>query len=74
MREGTVWEQGITVVNEAATSQIEFDGYGVYGSEDLVTNHDLRFTIDRNASYTFRVISTDAAGNTSTTGWYVTNP
>ena len=60
--------------DEAATSQIEFEGYGVFGSEDLVTSHDLRFTIDRNATYTFRVLSTDAAGNTTQTGWYVTRP
>ncbi len=56
--------------NEAATSQIEFEGYGTYGSETLTTSHSLTFTGQSGATYYLTLISTDADGNTATDGQY----
>jgi serine protease len=61
--------------DEPATSEIEFEDYGVYGDADeFVTAHSEGFTIDAAASYTFRMISTDEAGNESKSAWWITNP
>ena len=61
--------------DEPATSEIEFDGYGLFGDDSTyVTDHELRFTINLNDSYRFRVLSSDAAGNTSDSGWYTSSP
>ncbi len=61
--------------DEPATSEIEFEDYGLFGDDTaLVTAHEQGFTIDGGASYTFRMIAVDAAGNESTSGWWVTNP
>ena len=61
--------------DEPATSEVEFEGYGVYGDTDsLKTDHEQGFTVDAGETYTFRVIATDAAGNTSTSVWWITSP
>jgi serine protease len=56
--------------NEPATSQVEFEGYGLYGNEDLVTSHSLSFTGATGSTYTLTLYSTDSDGNTSTDGPY----
>ncbi|MCP4807256.1 MAG: peptidase S8 [Proteobacteria bacterium] len=58
------------VTNEPATSNIEFEGYGVYGNETLTHEHTLRFNGRQGSTYTFKFISTDEAGNTAETDWY----
>ena len=52
--------------NEAGTSQIQFDGWDrLYGSTELTTSHSQGFRGSVGSSYTFSVISVDAAGNES---------
>jgi len=61
--------------DEPSTSQVEFQGYGIYGDiEAFVTAHEQAFTIDAAASYTFRAIANDSDGNTAQSAWWVTNP
>lgn len=58
------------VTNEPATSNIEFEGYGVYGNEVMTHEHTLKFSGRRGSTYVFKFISTDEAGNTAETDWY----
>ena len=61
--------------DEPASSEIEFQGYGMYGdANDLVTAHEQAFTINPATSYTFRMVSTDAAGNQTIGAWWISNP
>jgi len=66
----TLWWE----TDEPATSQVEFQGYGIYGDESLSTSHEQAFTVDAAADYTFRMIATDDAGNTSESVWWVSTP
>jgi chitodextrinase len=57
--------------NEPATSRVEFGTSKSYGSSldnaTLKTSHSIRLTgLRKNTAYHFRVLSTDAAGNTAT--------
>ncbi len=60
--------------NESATSQVEYgptSGYGVFTVVDseLITSHSVSISgLDSNTTYHFRVISKDAADNSSTSG------
>jgi serine protease len=58
--------------NEPATSQVDFQTgtTGTLSSTTLVTNHSMQFKGTRGVQYTFLVRSTDAAGNTATSGPY----
>jgi serine protease len=58
------------VTNEPATSGIDFEDYGIYGEDALVTDHSLRFRGSAGQTYVFKFVSSDAAGNTSETDWY----
>ncbi len=74
----TGWTQGNSftvqwVTDEAADTYIDFTDYGVYGDDTLTTQHTLRFNASRGMTLTFDLMSTDAAGNTSTSGpWQIT--
>ena len=59
--------------DEPASSEIDFRDYGLFGDPDaLVTNHELNFTIDPNATYHFTLFSEDASGNRGESGvWYM---
>ena len=54
--------------NEPASSYIDFEDYGVYGTDDLTTRHTLRFQAPRGLLLNFSLLSTDEAGNTSEDG------
>lgn len=56
--------------NEASTTYVAFDGYGTYGDASLVTDHEIRFTVQSNKTYNFTVVSKDAAGNEGRDGVY----
>ena len=58
------------VTNEPASSHIDFEDYGVYGNDELTTAHTLKFTGRIGDTYVFRFQSTDASGNTATSGKY----
>lgn len=58
--------------DEPATSYIGFEGYSQFGNDDLVTRHELRFTVSANATYRFTAVSADAAGNTTEDGVWTT--
>jgi len=61
--------------DEPATSEIEFQGFGMYGNDsDYVRSHAQGFSIDVNVSYTFRMVATDEAGNQSIGDWWISNP
>ncbi len=60
--------------DEPATTELEFEEYGWFGDESLVTEHEIRFTIDPGATYTFTILATDEAGNTSEDGKWVSGP
>ena len=67
----TIW----WTTDEPATSEIEIDGYGHYGDDsELVTEHELRFTVDQRSTYEFQLVSVDEAGNEGVSSWYVTSP
>lgn len=59
--------------DEPATSEIEFEDYGLFGDpEASTTSHELQFTIDPNETYYFTLISVDDAGNRGESGvWYM---
>ena len=60
------------VTDEAATSYVDFQDYGAYGNDTLTTAHTLSFTGQRGSTYAFDLQSTDAAGNTATSGsWQI---
>ena len=54
--------------NEPASSFIDFEDYGVYGTDELTTRHTLRFQAPRGILLNFSLLSTDAAGNTAEDG------
>jgi serine protease len=56
--------------DEPADSWLDFDPYGLVGDAALVTSHSLSLRGSSGALYTFRIQSTDAAGNTAQSGWY----
>ena len=56
--------------DEAATTYVAFDGNGTYGDASLVTEHEIRFTVQSNKTYYFSVVSKDAAGNEGRDGTY----
>ncbi len=61
--------------DEPATSEIEFEGYGRFGDVDsLVTDHELRFTIDSSETYHFQLVAEDASGNVAVSDTWVTRP
>lgn len=60
--------------DEPATTELEFEEYGWFGDTELVIEHEMRFTIDPGETYYFTVVATDAAGNTSEDGLWVTGP
>jgi subtilisin family serine protease len=55
--------------NEPATSDVQINGT-LYSDSTLTTNHKRTFRGTRGATYTYTVISTDAAGNTASSGPY----
>jgi len=61
--------------DEAASTEIEFEDYGLFGdSSSLNTSHELAFYIDSNQTYYFTIVATDASGNTSEDGLWVSYP
>ncbi len=58
------------VTNEPATSGVDFEDYGIYGEDALVTDHSLRFRGSAGQTYVFKFVSVDAAGNSAETDWY----
>ena len=54
--------------SEAATSHVTFSSYGTFGDDNLVTTHSLRFTVSSTGTYTFTVVSADAAHNSASNG------
>ena len=61
--------------DEPATTEIEFEEYGHFGDDpSLVTEHEMRFTIQSNESYVFTIIATDEHGNTGENGQWTTAP
>jgi hypothetical protein len=56
--------------NEPATTYADFSGYGLYGSDTLTTAHALSLNGSRGTTYTFTLVSTDAAGNTAESAAY----
>lgn len=53
--------------NEPATSDVTINGV-LYGDATLTTNHKRTFRGAKGTTYTYSVISTDAAGNTASAG------
>lgn len=61
--------------DEPATTEVEFETYGWFGDTETYTvSHEMTFTIDRNTTYVFTLAATDAAGNRSTDGAWVSAP
>jgi len=56
--------------DEPATSEVVFDCCGSYTDGALVTSHSMSFRGSKGASYDYVVRSTDAAGNSATSGTY----
>jgi serine protease len=70
--DGYTSRSGFTVMwttDEPADTYVEFEGYGQYGDDALTTAHTLSFTAG-SGTYVFKMVSTDAAGNTAETDWY----
>ncbi|MCB9675203.1 MAG: peptidase S8 [Alphaproteobacteria bacterium] len=57
-----------------ATSQAQFLGYGLIGEESLTTDHELQISVDFWETYFVFLHSTDANGNTMTSGLEVVFP
>lgn len=61
--------------DEPATTELEFEEYGWFGNTSVLeTSHEMKFTIDPSQAYRFTIVATDAAGNRTTDGVWVTNP
>lgn len=56
--------------NEPANSVVVIEGFAPFTDNALVTSHRMSFNGSRGATYTFHVESTDAAGNTGSSGLY----
>ena len=57
--------------DEPATSDIEFDAWGLFsGDGELSLEHSRAFTVQSGQRYDFRAVSTDEAGNTGTGSWW----
>jgi subtilisin family serine protease len=56
--------------DEPASSVVTFSCCGIYSDGALVTNHSMGFRGSKGTTYDFRVSSTDAAGNQSTSDIY----
>jgi len=80
----TVW--GVTAVrdggslvitwstDEPASSDIEFDSYGVFAEPGAVTEHRRSFTVGVTGTYRIRVRSADSAGNEAVGSWRDSTP
>ena len=55
--------------DEPATSDVEFDPWGMYAEPAMDTKHVRPFDMSCGYRYTLRIHSTDAAGNTASTDW-----
>jgi serine protease len=56
--------------DEPATTYADFSGYGLYGEDALTTTHALSLNGVAGQTYTFTLVSTDAAGNTAESSPY----
>ena len=58
------------VTDEPATTWVNFQDYGRYGDDVLTTAHALSLNGSRGRTYTFTLVSSDAAGNTAESSAY----